>query len=286
MSYFCGKESGPRMPCHVAPIRGAAPMKTTLAVLAGFTLFLPSFRTATAVSTYLSIPSITGEDPVPGYPGAMVVRSLTLTPDNFSIIKNIDSATPAISTDVITAKLLGTASLLFYNAAPTATPDLVLPFPNTLASARQTLTTTPLTESVSFNSSAYAALFMEIPGITGESATPGHPNVIQLDSFTLTPTTFSITKPIDLTSPHLQSAVILATQFPTATLLLYTTSGSEPQPDAELLFSSNIAASYQVLGGPGTIPDDQTTFAFNTFSPEPATSLLLLPALSLLLLRR
>src|SRR5437868_2911543 len=87
-------------------------------------------------SIYLNIPSIAGEDPTPGYPGAMAVNPLEITIHNFSITKTIDKATPKIQSAVVSGTPLGTVSALFYNASPSGPPDAILPFDNVLASSQ------------------------------------------------------------------------------------------------------------------------------------------------------
>ena len=39
-----------------------------------------------AAQLYLSLPSIAGEDPTPGYPGAMAAHAVTVVPDGFTDI--------------------------------------------------------------------------------------------------------------------------------------------------------------------------------------------------------
>jgi hypothetical protein len=70
----------------------------TLIVLALASMLL-SHR-APAASIYLHTPSISGEDPTPGFPGAMNLRSLTITPDAFLIIKRVDSGSSQLFTAV------------------------------------------------------------------------------------------------------------------------------------------------------------------------------------------
>jgi hypothetical protein len=73
---------------------------------------------AEAASLYLYVPSVTGENSTPGYPGAMAVQSLTVIPDNFSVVKSVDKASPTIFSDVVTAKSLHTTNVLLYNSLP------------------------------------------------------------------------------------------------------------------------------------------------------------------------
>jgi hypothetical protein len=100
-------------------------------------LLVPSPAQASII--YLNIPSIAGEDPVPGHPGTMAVQSLTITPDAFSVVKRVDKASPAIFNAVVTGTPLGTASVFLYNSTPSGPADATLSFPNVLASSYQLL---------------------------------------------------------------------------------------------------------------------------------------------------
>jgi type VI protein secretion system component Hcp len=263
-----------------SPNKGVAEMKTLHAAIV-LCISLVSQSSVEAASTYLNIPSIPGENPTPGFPGAMAVQSLTITPNTYSVTRTIDSASPGIANAVAAGTHLNTSTVLFYNSTPSGPPDATLSFPNTLATSQQLLVTS---EVDSFASTSYAAMFIEIPGIAGPSSTPGHANVIQIDSFSLSGNTFSFIKPVDSASPQLQSAVGAASHFPSIDLLLYISSSLGPQPDAELIFNQDLASAYQLLTGPAA-QKDQTTFAFSTVSPEPSSALLLVTA-SPVLLRR
>src|SRR5579864_5154894 len=104
-------------------------MKTLLAFVAAGTLALLN-STANAATFFLNVPSITGEDPVPGYPGAMSLKSLTFSPKHYSVTKNVDSTSVTLAHDVVLGTNLHTTTVLVYKGAPTATPNEMLVFPN------------------------------------------------------------------------------------------------------------------------------------------------------------
>jgi type VI protein secretion system component Hcp len=227
-----------------------------------------------ATSLYLNIPSITGEDPTPGYPGAMAAISLNVAPGAFSIVKRVDSASPAVESAVISGTPLSTCSVLLYNNAPSGAPDATLAFQNVLGSSFQVLGTTPPTEADGFASSTPVLMYLQLPGITGESSTPGHPGVMQIDSFTLDANVFSVVKRVDQASPALQLAVVIGTPFTSASLLLYSSNVPGSQPDETLTFHNVLASSYSVSGSGGDIPSEEVAFQYLTVTPEPSTLLL------------
>jgi type VI protein secretion system component Hcp len=92
---------------------------------------------AQAGSMYLDIPGIAGENPTPGYPDAMEVQSLNLIPNQFSIIKQVDKASPQMIEAVTAGTHFPSASMLFYNSAPSGPPDAALVFQDVLPSAYQ-----------------------------------------------------------------------------------------------------------------------------------------------------
>jgi len=91
---------------------------------------------APAASIYLNIPSIAGENPTPGYPGAIAVSSLDVTPHSFTVQKMIDSATPKIQAAVVGGTALHTVRALFYSTSPSGPPDALLPFDSVFASSQ------------------------------------------------------------------------------------------------------------------------------------------------------
>lgn len=223
-----------------------------------------------AVETYLNIPGISGVDPTPGYPDAMAASRVTIRPHEFSIIKELDSASPALALAVINGSPLGTSNMLFYNAAPAGPPDAALDFFNTLASSYQMLDAT--TEEVGFNAVNPLQLFLEVPGIPGESNTPGHPNVMQINSWSLYANDFTIIKQQDSASDDLFLANAIGDHFPIARLLLYDSLPLGAAPDAVIEFEDLLISSSQVLGGLGQL--EEHTFNFESLSqpiPEPTS---------------
>jgi type VI protein secretion system component Hcp len=129
------------------------------------------------------------------------------------------------------------------------------------------------------------AFFLEVPGIVGASSTPGHPNVIQLISYSINGQELSTVKLTDSASPQLFLATANGTQFPTASLLLYDTAIPGAQPDSTLAFTDLLISSFQV--NPGPLAQTETVvFNFATVTPEPASLGILGVAGVVLLLRR
>jgi type VI protein secretion system component Hcp len=243
----------------------------TLTAVALIACWLPSAPCAAAVSTYLNIPGIDGDDSPPGYPNAMAASSATIVPNGYSIDKDVDSASADIFLAVANGNPLGTTSLLFYNSAPTDPPTAIINFPNTFATG---YATNGLTETDTFSSTTPASLYLEVPGIPGEYSPPGHPNIMKIESFTLEGD-FTVVREMDSASDDIAIATALGTQFPTANLLLYNSAPVGP-PDAVLSFTDLLISSYQFLGG--TVPLESVTFAFANLEPqvpEPTTATLL-----------
>ena len=240
---------------------------------------------ARAAQIYLNLPSISGEDPTPGYPGAMAAQSVTVVPDGFTIVKNVDAASPGIFGAVVAGTPLGTATLLLYNAPPAGPPDATLLLPGALASAYQLLGGgNPATEQDQFSSTAPAAIYLELPGIMGESSLPGHPGVMQLQTFTLAGNALSVVKPVDAASPDILLAVASGTHFSTASVLIYDSLPPLSQPSATLVFH-NVLASASQLFGSGNPPLEQDTFNFASISqptPEPAAWVMITTGTALL----
>jgi len=237
---------------------------------------LVSIEPAIAVEMYLNIPSINGEDPTPGYPDAMAASRVTIEPNAFSIIKDLDSASPDLFLAVANGTPLGTAKMLFYNTAPAGSPDAALDFFNTFATSYQVLGGTE--EEVGFNAQNPLQLYLEVPGIPGESNTPGHPSVMQINSWSLYANDFTIVKPLDSASDDLFLANASGTHFPVARLLLYDSLPLGASPDAVIEFEDLLISSSQLSGGPGQL--EEHTFFFESLSqvPEPASIALLLLA--------
>jgi type VI protein secretion system component Hcp len=225
---------------------------------------------ARAVQSYLNIPSIAGEDPVPGDAGAMAIDSLTIAPHTLTVTKAIDSASPAIFTATAMGTPTGTVQTLLYNGAPGAQPDATLDFFSTLISSYQANVTT---EEFSFNADNPLELYLEVPGIPGASNTPGHASVMRINSFTLTGNAFTIVKLQDSASDDLFLANAQGVQFADARLLLYDALPLGNAPDAVLEFHDLLISASQGVPDP-VQPLEQHTFSFQTLSqpvPEPGT---------------
>jgi type VI protein secretion system component Hcp len=226
-------------------------------------------------SIYLSIPSIAGENPTPGYPGAILVNPLDVTPDSFSIQKTIDKATPKILAAVAGGTPLHTVSALFYNAPPSGPPDAILPFVNVFASSQ--VIGPGLTETDGFAATTPDSMYLEVSGITDAFSTPGYSGLMKIDSLDMSGNTFTVGRKTDSATPQIQSAVILGTHH-TASLLFYNTTPSGP-PDVELDFQDVIASSFTPNGSSGDMLQELDGFNFVSISqpsPEPGSFVLAL----------
>jgi type VI protein secretion system component Hcp len=229
--------------------------------LLGLAAVLTAAPPVPAAGIYLSIPGISGENPTPGYPGAMAVTQLNVVPDGFAIVKAIDKATPQIGTAVVKGTPLGTASVLFYNAAPSGAPDAILPFADVLASSQNI--SVSLTETDTFAAMTPASIYLQVSGITGEASTPGFTGLMKLDSFEMSGNTFTVGRVTDKATPQIQTAVVLGTVH-TAKLLFYNTTPTGP-PDVELDFADVLATSF-TPNSSGPFPTEVDGFAFSTLS--------------------
>jgi type VI protein secretion system component Hcp len=150
-------------------------------------------------------------------------------------------------------------------------PTAVVNFTNTLASSYSTLG--PTTENVSFSSLNPLQMYLEVPGIPGESSTPGHANIMQIVEFTLAGD-FSVLRASDTASDDLFLASAQGTHFPTANLLLYNSAPAGP-PDAILSFSDLLVSAYSSVGGQPVM--ERVTFNYANLLPqvpEPGTAVL------------
>jgi len=242
-------------------------MKLLLYTAAAFVALFPT--PVPAASLYLHIPGIIGEQSTPGYPGAMAVQSLDVVPAQFAIVKSIDAASSSIISAVASGTHFSSASALLYNSTPTGPPDGILTFQNVLASGYQVQSGGTL-EQDSFLATTPGSMFLELPGIAGESSTPGHTGVMQIDSFSLTANQFSIVKAIDSASPGIVSAVTNGTPFATASVLFYNAVIPSGRPDGIFNFGNVVASGYQILNG-GDFPAERDSFNFTSVVPEPAT---------------
>jgi type VI protein secretion system component Hcp len=238
---------------------------------------------AVAAQIYLNIPGISGEDSIPGHSSVMAVTSLTVDPSQFAVVKRVDSASPTIHLAVVQASSFSNASLYLFNSNPTGPPDATLSFQNLIASSYQLLGgNTPL-ERDGFHFSPTVTMYLELPGITGESSTPGHPGVIAIRSFSLSGDSFSVDKLIDKTSPQLFLDAAQGTSFSTASVLFYD-STPQGQPDMTLEFRNVIDSGYSQSGINQPLETDTFNFASVTFpgTATPAPGSLTMLALGLM----
>lgn len=237
---------------------------------------------ASAASYYVHIPGINGEQSVPGFVNAMNVKSLTIAPQSFSMVKAIDGASPQLFLAVAQGNPLS-ATALAYDGAPSPAPDGLIPFPTVLASSYQALGN-GIDEEVGFSATNPGSLYLELPGIVGEQTTPGHPGVMKLNSVKLTANDFTIVKPTDGASPALFQAVVQGNNFPQARVLFYDAANPVGPPQQIFNFSTILVSSYQNIGGI-PVPLEQVTFSF-AHIPEPASATILIMGVGLIVGRR
>jgi hypothetical protein len=169
-----------------------------------------------------------------------------------------------------------------FSSTPTGPADATLSFPNVLGTSYKLLGGNVPSEEDGFQSTSFGFLFLEVPGIVGESSVPGHPDVMQIQSVAIANNEFSVVKAVDRASPDILRAVLLQSQFSTASLLFYHSTPTGP-PDATLDFGQVVASSYQTLvpGGGGSL-QEQDGFRFTSIlsgssvvKPEPSSLALL-----------
>ena len=121
-------------------------------------------------------------------------------------------------------------------------------------------------------SNAHATeMFLELPGITGQSSTPGHVGITPIFGFAITPnrSEFSIFKLNDVSSPQIALAVVNGTTFATGSLLFYPgnwlAAGREPLVTR---FVDIVGTSFQVSNSDNGIRE-QATFHFFTKRSSP-----------------
>jgi type VI protein secretion system component Hcp len=209
---------------------------------------------ASAAVIFLNIPGINGGQALPGFPGAIAVQSLEIMPGQLTIAKSADFASAALFNAVANGTVFPSAFVLIYNSAPTGSPDATLTLQNFVAISA---TSGGGTEQVGFVATNLGSVFLELPGITGASSTPGHAGVMQIDSFSLTATQFSIVKAVDSASPQIFSAVANGTTFATASILFYNTGIPNGTPASVFTFGNTLGTSSQIIG-----TTEQDTFSF------------------------
>ena len=249
--------------------------RTCLTCLVLLTL-APNVARAT-VTIDVQVPGITGEDNPPGFAGSMRTQVLDVAPHDFAITKLVDSASTPITLAIVGGSDHGTSRALLYNGTTaTGTPAAVIPFAHTVASAYQSLGGNPATEKDTFASTVPALMYLEIPGITGPASTPGHTGLLPVETFSIESGDFTVTRLTDSASQAVAQAVVLGTNFPTATMLFYDTSPAGAAPDSTLVLHTVSATSDQTFNEPGgVLPHERATFDFNTATPEPAAGAML-----------
>jgi type VI protein secretion system component Hcp len=231
---------------------------------------LPS-SPARAGSIYLDVPGITGEDSIPGHSGVMAVGSLTVNPHEFLVVKHVDAASPQISLAVALGSHFSGASLYLFNLSPPNVPDVKLSFQNIFASSYQNLGGISPLERDGFSFAPAITMYLELPGITGESSTPGHPGVIPIESLTIANNAFSVVKLVDATSPDLFSDAALATTFADARILFYGSAPTGP-PDLTLEFRNIVDSGYSLQQG-ANVPLETDRFNFESFASLPQNAI-------------
>lgn len=234
-----------------------------------------------ALTLYLDLPGVNGESNAPARADVTVLDSLSLGASTFDATKLVDSTSPALLSAALSGTPYASASLLFYDDVATDTaPDAELVLHTAAISAIQSVSLAGNPgETVSFSfASPSMSLFLELPGVSGESSAPGHANVIALESVRLSGNDFSVLKTVDSTSVALATAALSGTPFATATLLFYSDVLSETQPDFSLVYQSALVSSISAAPSQD-VPKELVGFAAGgaiVSTPEPSVGLLLL----------
>ena len=231
-------------------------------------VFRPS--PAHAATVFLDIPGITGESSVPGHPAAIEVQSITFFSNGFSIVKPVDKASPQIFAAVSLGTAFMNASALFYNATPAGPPDATYFFQQVITTSVHLDTGIIPTETVSFVFAPVPiSMFLELPGITGEASTSGHPGVMELRSFAIDGQHFSVVRPVDKATPAILSAVAQGSFFSGASILFYDSTPAGA-PSATLVFQQVLATSLRLDNG--IIPLETDGFVFTSLASGPTES--------------
>lgn len=258
-------------------------MRRWLLLLATACLLAAHGTARAALTVYLDLPGVNGESNAPGRADVIELDSLSLDASSLAAAKLLDSTSPALATALVNGTPYPSASLLFYDSVATDTqPDAQLVLQTALVSSIQSILLGGNPgESVSF---AFAApslsLYLELPGVSGESSAPGHPGVIALDAISLFAGGFSVTKSLDSTSPGLAAALVGGTPYSSATLLLYSNVQSQSAPDFSLVYTQSLVSSIAASGSQQVPKEDVTFASVGVTVPEPALALLFASALA------
>jgi type VI protein secretion system component Hcp len=109
------------------------------------------------------------------------------------------------------------------------------------------------------------SIYLDIPTIAGEGATPGYPNDFHALSLSFAPPSLSIVNYVDTSTPSLQLAVADATNLGTVNALLYNSSTPTGPPDAIVPFGNCIATSLVIGAGGPPVPE---TLTINAIDPQ------------------
>lgn len=243
-----------------------------------------------ALSIFVELPGVTGESDPPGSPDVTALDSLSIASGELAATKLIDATSPGLANALLTGTPYASASLLFYDdLLADAQPDAALVLNTAFVTGIQAVMLGPNPgERVSLAFAAPAlSLFLELPGVTGESNAPGHSGVIGVESIALSANGFSVVKLVDSTSVALSTALISGTPYATASLLFYADVLSATQPDFALVYQHALVSS--IAPAPSlNVSKEEVSFAFDGAHvvPEPAAGALLGLALAAALLRR
>jgi type VI protein secretion system component Hcp len=243
-----------------------------------------------ALSIFVELPGVTGESSPPGQPDVIALDSLSLAPGAFDATKLVDATSPGLAGAALSGTPYASASLLFYDDLLADTqPDAALVLDTALVTGIQSLTLgTDPGERVSFAFAAPAlSLFLELPGVTGESSAPGHAGLIGVESIALSPNGFSVLKLVDATSPALATAALSGTPYATASLLFYEDVLSAAGPDFALVYQHALVSGIAAAGSL-EMPKEQVSFSADGAQvvPEPRAAALLGAALAAAALAR
>ncbi len=243
-----------------------------IAVLSAFINFVAT--DAGGAEIFLNIPVIPGENPTPGFPGAIATDFLNIALPSVSVAKFVDKASPKLVQAVINGTNLGTVQALLYNSSsPSGPPDAILPLTNTIASSVASLGGMPPRESLTMNVTAPQSIYLELPGINGPASTPGHPGVMPIHSLAISGNSLTVVKNVDSASPGILAEILAGMPAFDASLLFYNSSVPGGAPDTVVMFSQALGTSSVLLPG-GDVPKERNSFNFVSVSqpvPEPGT---------------
>ena len=222
-----------------------------MGLAAVFAMALASDARASSVSSYLKLEGVPGEANPPGQNGAIAVDSIGLGSAALQITKHVDSSSASLAAAETAGTLFNDLTLSFYDDPNTAAaPDATLVLHTGLIQSIQSLTLGGQpAENVALDyASPNLAIFLVLPGVSGESSSPGFSGVIQLQSVVFSANGFTIEKAIDATSSTLQAKLLAGTPYTTAMLLFYTDLATETHPDFSLVYHNALETRFSDSG--------------------------------------